>query len=81
MYVCICHVFFNAFYRLRALTEAKVVPYGRVVDNILLTHAFKVPSENAARDRSYHRLNCGGCVTVAATEVRAVAATVARGIG
>ena len=37
MYVCI---FFKDFWRLRALTEPKMVPYGRVVDNTLLRHVF-----------------------------------------
>ena len=41
MYICI-YVFyvFEDFSRLRALTEPKVVPYGRVLDNILLRHVF-----------------------------------------
>ena len=37
MYVCI---FFKDFWSLRALTEPKMVPYGRVVDNALLRHVF-----------------------------------------
>ena len=35
MYAC---MFFKDFSRLRALTEPKMVPYGRVVDNTLLRH-------------------------------------------
>ena len=33
-------MFFKDFSRLRALTELKMVPYGRVLDNTLLRHAF-----------------------------------------
>ena len=46
MYICNMHVclyacmFFEVFSRLRALTEPKVVPYDRVLDNILLRHVF-----------------------------------------
>ena len=36
MYVC----FFKDFSRMRAPTEPKMVPYGRVVDNTLLRHVF-----------------------------------------
>ena len=41
MFVCI-HVcmFFEVLSRLRALTEPKMVPYGRVLDNTLLRHVF-----------------------------------------
>ena len=42
LYVCIIYVcmFFENFLRLRALAEPKVVPYDRVLDNILLSHVF-----------------------------------------
>ena len=33
-------MFFEDFSGLRALTEAKVAPYGRILDNALLRHAF-----------------------------------------
>ena len=33
-------MFFKDLSRLRALTELKMVPYGRVVDNTLLRHVF-----------------------------------------
>ena len=37
MYACMS---FKDFSRLKALTEPKMVPYGRMVDNTLLRHAF-----------------------------------------
>ena len=41
MYVCMyACMFFGIFSRQRALTEPKVVPYGRVLDNTLLRHVF-----------------------------------------
>ena len=37
MYVC---MFFENFSRLRGLTEPKMVPYSRIVDNTLLRYVF-----------------------------------------
>ena len=58
MYAC-NYASIEDFLRLRALTEVKVTPYGRVVDNTLLSFFVTVgfPCEGMARDRSSHRLN------------------------
>ena len=67
-------MFFKDFLELRALTEPNVVPYGRLVDNILLRHVLGavVLPESVTRNRSSHTLNI---------MLRAIAATVARDLG
>ena len=40
VFVHICLYAFRGFSRLRALTEPKVVQYGRVLDNTLFRHVF-----------------------------------------
>ena len=69
MYVCMLFVDFS---RLRALTEPKVVPYGRVVDNKLLRHAFSAVVFPA---RAWHVIVVPIGLTLWAG---AIAATVAR---
>ena len=65
---------FEDFLGLRALTEPNVVPYGRLVDNILLRHVFGAVlfPESVTRNRGSHTLNI---------MLRAIAATVACDLG
>ena len=74
LYICM-YVFQDFFSTLRALTEPKMVPYGRtrVVDNTLLRRVFSAVVIPA---RAWHVIE----VPIGLT-VRAVAATVARDLG
>ena len=69
------YMFFNDSSGLRALRDAKVVPYGTVVDNTLLKHVFRAVWFPARA--CHHVLRSHGLDIMA----RAVAATVARNHG
>ena len=69
------YMFFNDFSGLRALREAKVVPYGTVVDNALLKYIFRAVRFPA---RAWHHVLRSHGLDIMA---RAVAATVARDHG
>ena len=52
IYACIW-MFFEDFSGLRALTEAEVVPYGRILDNVLLRYVLaQWDSQRERRTRS-----------------------------
>ena len=72
MFVC----FFEDFSRLRALTEPKVVPYGRVVDKTLLRHVF---SAVMFPGRAWHVIVVP--IRLINIIVRTIVATVARDLG